>query len=852
MWEKLARKLLKNRWIILPILVVGTIFMGIQMQKIGLSYVYAKLVPQPDPVYQNNLRFIKLFGEDANVLTLGVESDKIFERNFFNDWYRLGNDIKAINGVNVKITEKDSIYSDTVLTNQEPFIQLREKKFNIYPPIDSFVDIPIQDVLSIAHLYNMYRNDSTQNMEFHPIINGPVTTDEAMDSIEQLIRSLKFYDGLILNQESMVSAMALTMNPVVLNSKSRVIVVDQIEAFIKAFEAKHNVEIHKSGLPFIRTVVSNKVKNELIWFVALAMSTTAILLFIMFRSLYMVVFPLIVVAFGVIWSLGLVGLFGYKITILTGLIPPLIIVIGIPNCIYLLNRYHSEFTKHGNKMKALTRVIEKVGVATLFTNLTTAIGFGVFFFTGGSTYLLKELGLWHYVTNMLSGTSILKEFGLIAGLSIMTTFVVSLLIIPIIFSFLPEPTKKQTKYLDNRVMENFLEFIAKRILGARKIIFAATLVIISVAFFGMLKMKSETFVVDDIPHESSEYKDLKFFEKHFAGIMPLEIVIDSRKEGKFKGSTAYNPMKRMDKAAKAIANHESFSNVLSIAEGFKFVTQAYYRGNPKSYRVPQSSEAKRIGKYLEGDEESSKGAELLANFVDTTGRYARMSVRVADIGSERLPQLVDSLQVQLSKIFGSRFDIQLTGTSITFLAGTKSLTGSLMQSLILAFIFIAIIMVILFKSGRMLFICLIPNTVPLIVTAGIMGYWGIPLKPSTVLVFSVAYGIAVDTSIHFLAKFQQEIKRHNWDTQKTILVALKETGRSMIYNSLILFCGFITFTGSDFGGTVALGILTSITLIVAMLTNTMLLPSLLLTIEGSIKKSGTKQEAKRLAKLRKV
>jgi predicted RND superfamily exporter protein len=375
--------------------------------------------------------------------------------------------------------------------------------------------------------------------------------------------------------------------------------------------------------------------------------------------------------------------------------------------------------------------------------------------------------------------------------------------------------------------------------------------VIVVALIGLTKIKSESFIVDDIPHESMEYRDLKFFEKHFNGVMPLEIVIDTKKPNKFKGGTALAIMRKMDKTNKAIAKYTEFSSVLSIAEGFKFVNQAYFKGNPKSYKLPKSSDAKRIDKYLKPKkgEKNAKADELLSDFVDPTKQFARMSLRVQDIGSEQLPILVDSLRNDIQEIWGDKYDVKLTGTSVTFMTGTKSLTGSLVQTLILAFILIAIIMVILFRSGRMLFICLIPNTIPLIVTAGIMGYWGVPLKPSTVLVFSVAYGIAVDTSIHFLAKFQQEISRHAWDTRKTILVALKETGRSMIYNSLILFCGFITFTGSSFGGTVALGTLTSITLIVAMLTNTILLPSLLLTIEGRIRKSGIKRDQKRSTKL---
>lgn len=784
MWEKISKNLLQYRWVYFPLLLVATAFMAYQATKIELSYAFAKLIPQSDPVYQNNMKFKELFGEDGNVLMIGVKSEAVFQKDFFNDWYRMGNAIKETEG--------------------------------------------ITDVISIAHIYNLKKNDSLQKLDFTPIMTKQATSQEEVDSLKKVILGLPFYDGLIFNADSNVSAMAVTFNPEMLNSKGRDAVVEKIKELTDAFSTAHNVTVHRSGLPFIRTVVSVKIKDELVFFVQLSMLITAILLFIMFRSIYMVIFPMIVVMFGVVWSLGLIGLFGYKITLLTGLIPPLIIVIGIPNCIYLLNRYHSEFLKRGDKVKSLQKVVEKVGVATLFTNLTTAIGFGVFFATD---------------------SSLLKEFGSVAGLSIMTTFVVSLIFIPIVFSFLPKPTKPQMKYLDNKHMEQFIEFIAERVLKGRKIIFAISLIVVSVASIGLMKIRAESFIVDDIPHDSQEFIDLKFFEKYFNGIMPLEIVIDGKKA---KKGASYTTMKKMEKAHKAIAKYPEFSTVISIAQGLKFVNQAYYGGNPRSYRVPKSNEAKFLKPYLESEEESNASQDLINNFRDTTGQYSRLSLRVQDIGSQRLPVLIDSLNADLLKIFKpKKFNLMLTGTSITFIAGNKYLTESLVQSLILAFILIAFIMVVLFRSGRMLFICLVPNTIPLIVTAGLMGFFDIALKPSTVLVFSVAYGIAVDTSIHFLAKFQQEIQRHNWDTQKTITVALKETGRSMIYNSLILFCGFIIFSGSSFGGTVALGILTSITLIVAMLTNTILLPSLLMLIEGTIKKKGVRLRAIRQSKISK-
>lgn len=773
MWEKIARLILKNRIALIALLVVLTALIGYQVKNVQLSYAFAKIIPADHPIYVQNQAFKKMFGEDGNVLMLGVESQNVFELNFFNNWKKIGDEIKQIEG--------------------------------------------IEEVVSLGHLFNLERNDSLKKFNFNPLIKHAPTSQTELDSIHSLFKTLPFYNGLIYNPESHASVMAVTFDPEVLNSANRNLVIDKIISITQRFGEKHNVQVRRSGLPFIRTVVSTQVKEEINLFVFLSMCFTTVILFLLFRSLYMVIFPMIVVIVGVVWSLGLIGLLGYKITLLTGLIPPLIIVIGIPNCIYLLNRYHSEFNKHGNKIKALSRVIEKVGIATFFTNLTTAIGFGVFYFTK---------------------SSILNEFGLVAAISIMNTFFISLIFIPIIFSLLPRPNTKQTKYLDNKVMDNFISIIAERVLKARNIVFSITIVLLAVAIFGIMNMKSEGFIVDDIPHDSQEYKDLKFFEKHFKGIMPLEILVDTKKKGK---AAKISTMKKISKAQDILAGHEQFSSSLSIADGLKYVTQAYYRGSESKYRLPNNYEKSFIFKYLKNDDGLDSDKSVIDNFIDSTQQIARISLRVKDIGSQKLPILIDSVKTQMYEVFdSSKYNIAFTGTSITFLAGSEYLIKSLVQSLILAFLLIAVIMVILFKSGRMLFVCLIPNTIPLIITAGIMGYFNISLKPSTVLVFSVAYGIAVDTSIHFLAKFQQELSRHNWDTTRTIEVALKETGRSMIYNSLILFFGFIIFAGSSFGGTVALGILTSITLITAMFTNTMLLPSLLLLIEKSIHKKGTK------------
>jgi predicted RND superfamily exporter protein len=361
----------------------------------------------------------------------------------------------------------------------------------------------------------------------------------------------------------------------------------------------------------------------------------------------------------------------------------------------------------------------------------------------------------------------------------------------------------------------------------RPVVYSVASVLILVALFGLFRIQATGYIVDDIPHDTKEYNDLEFFEKHFSGVMPFEIVVNTHKIGK---ATQFSTIREINKIQQAVDQFPEFSKPISIAEGLKYITQTYYNGNPDKYRLPSGMEKNFIIPYLSNAKQNQK--QLVRNFLDSSRKITKIDVRMKDVGSSKLPVILDTLKEKVNeKVDTSAFDISYTGTSVIFLEGNQYLIRSLIHSLLIAFLLIAFIMGLLFRSFKMLIICLIPNLIPLIITAGIMGYFQIPLKPSTVLVFSVAFGIAVDTSIHFLAKYQQEIHRHNWEISHAVYTALQETGRSMIYNSLILFFGFVIFSASSFGGTRALGILTSITLVVAMFTNTVLLPSFLLSLE---------------------
>jgi predicted RND superfamily exporter protein len=606
--------------------------------------------------------------------------------------------------------------------------------------------------------------------------------------------------------------MGVRINKNVMNSRNRIDIVEDIKQMAEAFGKKNNLPVYLSGLPLIRTELSTRISGEMRWFLMVSVILSAFILVLFFRSASSMLLSLVVVIIGVLFSLGTMYLLGYKINILTALIPPLIVVIGIPNCIYFLNKFHTEYNRTGDKKKSLVSMVGGMGVVMLFCNLSAAIGFAVF---------------------ALTRSQVLKEFGEVAGINILALFFISLILIPAVLSFLPPPASRHTKYLYNPGLNKWLGRLERWSLNHRKLIYTITLAIVAVSVAGMFKLKTVGFIVDDLPKKDKLYTDLKFFEKNFKGILPLEIVVDTKK--KYGVSRNLNNLQKIDSLSQFLVSLPTIAKPLSITEGLKFAKQAFFDGDSNNYSMPAEYDLPALSQYLNfrsdtGSNENSF-AKLVTTFMDSGKQQARISASMADVGSKRMPQILDSITIRVNQLFPKeKYDVQLTGSSVTFLEGSSYIIAGLKQSIFWAFVLIAICMLYLFRSFRILVCSLIPNIIPLLITAGVMGWVGVPLKPSTVLVFSVALGIAIDVTIRFLVNYKQELPRHDFDMKKTVIATIHSTGISIIYTSLVLIAGFIIFCFSGFGGTQALGWLTSLTLITATFTNLVLLPAILISV----------------------
>lgn len=775
-WGAVANLILRNRFLILGSLLLVTLCLATQWKYMRFTFSEANLLPNKHPENLQYDAFVDTFGEEGNLIVIAVKDERFFEKQIFDQWITLNDKIET------------------------------------YPEVDF--------TLSTNNVQELVKDEKLKKFVLQSVFNPQDSGLSAIEKFKQkLFYELPFYSNILYDEERQTIRTAIYLDKTIVNTaQRRDFIFKTFIPLITGFEKDSGLDVKISGMPYIRTLNAKNIVDEIGVFVLSAMLLTSLIFFLFFRSFRATFISMFVVIIGVMWAFGILGWLGYEITVLTALIPPLIIVIGVPNCIFLINKYQQEVAKHGNMIKSLQRVIMKIGNATLMTNLTTASGFATF---------------------ILTDSKILKEFGIVASINIIAIFLLSLLIIPIIYSFMGQPRKKHLKHLNRHYLKVFVRWMENKVRNKRINVFIISIISLLFGIIGVYQIDISGSIIEDMPKKSGFFKDILFFDDEFNGIVPIEIIVDTKRKG---GATRLSTLKRIDQLEQFIKEIPELSSPISSVSGLKFIKQAYYNGNPNYYKLPTSQENSFIARYLKNVKESKN---LMQNYIDSTGQFNRVTTFIRDIPTERIEEIEKDLVKEIDKIFPpDRYQVKLTGKALLYLKGTHYLIRNLIISLSLAILLIALFMAYMFRSFKMIVISLIPNLLPLIITAGVMGFSGIPLKPSTILVFSIAFGISVDDTIHFLAKYRQELISSKWKIKTAVYNALRETAVSMFYTSIVLFFGFAVFMSSNFGGTVALGGLVSVTLLFAMLANLILLPSLLISLEDSVSNEKVIKEPK--------
>lgn len=931
MWFKFSQFILRYRIAIISIIALLTAMFGYYaFTSLEMDNQFGNTLPKNSPAQDEYLKFKEMFGENKGVLVIAIQTDSLYTEENFLKWKDLGDSIAGLNG--------------------------------------------IRSVFSEADLFTINNNTKKRKFEVEPIFKDTTFQRKSINKIREQIRQVPLYDGLLYNDSTNVSLMMVSIEEAYLADQNRSHVVLDAEAIALGYQSTFG-KIHFAGLPHIRIVLAKRVVNEMYIFIGLTIFVTSLLLYIFFRSLRVVLFCNIVVFTAVIWSLGSIAMMGFKISILMAMIPPLMIVIGIPDCIYLLMKFHQEFKGHGNKMKALSRVIQRVGNATFLTNLTTALGFCTFIFVNSVK---------------------LAEFGIASSLNIIGVFILSITIIPILFSFSKRPKKRHLRHLDKRFARTISSKLAYITTTHRKRIYMISAGVIVIALIGSSQMETTGNLTSDLPEGDPILKDIHFIQDNFKGAIPFEILINYKNDAR-----KFDPglLKKIETVQENLKKDSTLSKSLSIVNFMKLINMAYYGNNPQMFKLIKRKDMLNLKDYVDAFQkdlaqkkiifayqdsiregnlsyddslllispkiakevlnyepidtidsldvspypsheevasylskhESSKAALnaseklfpsaavglSLKELIDTANTTLRIRMQIFDLGSYEMSHKIDQVSAMLDTVLNPNYehamtfyqnvkkgdvsyvdsifnlsnayrnnvtaalaegndslqfqfdlhpellatyykkdnfnsllkeavekeklDYYITGVSVVVAEGTQYLISNLLTSIIFAVITIALLMALLFGSWRMVLISMIPNIIPLVVTAGLMGFMGIPLKPSTLLVFSIAFGISVDNTIQFLSRYRHQMKHRSYDKKGCIIYALSETGATMYYTAIVLICGFSLFVFSQFGGTKALGLLISLTLLIALFTNSMLVPALLFSLEKNFEKKAFKE-----------
>ncbi|MEY3928103.1 MAG: hypothetical protein RJA97_1110 [Bacteroidota bacterium] len=765
MWEKLARFLRRNRRAVLIFWVLYVLVMGYMGRNVEVSYHFARMLPETDSVYTEFVALNEQFEQGSGgVVFLAAHDRAMFTPYILNSWIEMAKNIEAT-----------------------------------------------PDVVNVLSWHNAVEltlgPDSTDRFVADPICDGRINSRDEAAALKATLNELPVYHGLMNSHDGNTQLMAVQITDTANYSKLFFPMIDRITNEAKKFERRTGIDVQISGVPYLRMINARSIKSEINLFLGLTGIVTLLIMFAMMRSTRAALIALAVVGVGVVGSFGVLGGLGYKLTLFSALIPPLLIVIAVPNCIFFINKYHQEFALHKDVDEAVAFTVKKIGGVALLTNLTTALGFSTF---------------------ILTSSDALVHFGIAATINIIMVFVLSITILPVLYSWLPAPRPQHYKHLDQKWLSNGVLWLERVAQYHRRWVYLGSVLLAVIGALGMLRMQTTGNITTDIDPSDPLVTQMKFFEQELGGVIPLEVIVNTRESGGINSSSVLRQVEEFQRSLDTLPN---MSRSISVVDFLKFSRQAFYGGMPEFYELPSAAERRQIAALLPSGAASANQA-LTSGLIDKDNQRLRVTVQVQDLPRPEMIEVVKAIQHNADAVFDrEQVDVSFSGAGLIFLRSTEFLIDNLLMSLVLAVVVISILMAGLFRSWRMMVVAILPNLLPLIMTAGIMGWFGIPVKPSTVLIFSIAFGISVDDTLHLLSRYRQELHINGGRIADAALKAIHETGVSMFYTSVVLFAGFMIFLASNFGGTQALGLLVSLTLGFAMFSNLILLPSLLMSLD---------------------
>lgn len=683
----------------------------------------------------------------------------------------------------------DSLLSPSVLTDLRSIV-------------DSVETIPlVTEVRSLWSAENIQGDGA--RLEFDPYLRDANLGTVSTDSLRNELTSDSFVEGFLVNDKATVTAFYLEITDDQNNFETRRQIIQRLNDTLNQYRHKYDFKL--SGIPYYRNQYINYLNDEIAFYITLSSLLIVLLLWVLYRSTLGVLFPMMIVWLTILFTLAIMQLTGGYFEVMSSTIAPILLCVGIADSIHMISKYDDARVDGLNKRQSITEMLLTLGSATFLTSITTAIGFG---------------------TLMTSNIVPMKRFGIYTAVGVMVAFTITITFLPSVLSITGDRKifRDKSAYLFD-FFRTLLQKISRFNQRNYKKIVVGTLLFTLVLGSGMLILKVNGKVFDELGPSTQPIKDAEFISQNLTPPFPMEFVINTGSENEIMEPEF---LQKVEELTRHLEQYPEVDRVISINTLLKEVHQAMAPEQYKDQPLPQDEQL--IAQYillLEFNE-----SDILPRFSDFSYQRIRIATNVYDVGSYQINKLQESLQSYLEENFPDS-EVTLTGSTILSADLNGKIVNSLFKSILLAFALISIIMAVLFRNVRMVLISLIPNILPLLMVAGFMGFTGIDIKASTAVIFTIAFGIAVDDSIHYLARVRVEMKRGR-SLSKALHYTTVKTGKAIIVTSVILMVGFGSLLTSVFISTVYMGLLVGLTVLTALLCDLFLLPSLFYWIKPDV------------------
>ena len=749
--ERKYRRYRRISRLVLTALSLLMLFLGYRATKLQFDYDFEKFFPQEDADLVFYQEYRNTFENDNDFILIGVENyEGIFQQSFLKQVELFTEELRTLPHLREVISPLEMKYFELgsmgIGFNQKAYFHpdapelYREDSLRltaIQEPIAEMVSIPNNSIILVI-----------KNIQFP----SKEESDELATELQALVNSQPF---------------------------------DEVHTLGKIMGQKTYIEV---------------LKVEFLTFMLISIFVLIVFLIVAYRSAWGVLIPLATVLLAVIGSLGFMELSGTPLNMMTTLLPVIMLVVGMSDVIHLVSKYLEEIRMKRDKLTAIRNMLKKVGVATLLTSLTTALGF---------------------ITLIGVNMEPIQDFGVFTAVGVLLAFVLSILFIPAIFMLIKTPKIVNDERLQNGWERGLGKLFLILSRNRKKVLIIYGLLTV-VLLLGASRIQFDYYLMQDLDEHQPLMKDLRFFQKQFGGIRPFEMAIIPQKEYKVSD---FEVMKELEKVTSYLDSTYGVNQLVSPALPYKYLNKILRNGKSDYYKIPKSE--KRYT-FLKEKIEPFKEKMVDHQLFSETEKIGRINGRMVDPGSRTMLERNELLRNFIAEqVDTSIVQFKLTGTPAIIDESGRYVSRNIVIGLLIAFAIIALSMGVLFKSIKVALISLVPNIFPILLTAGFIGFAGIDLNMSTAIVFTIAFGIAVDDTIHFLSRYRQEMRMGSSN-----LIGLRRTfistGKAIIITTIILLGGFGSLVFSDFLSTFYIGLFVCMTLISAVITDLTLLPMLLL------------------------